>query len=52
HFSGLVKPSGKITLSGILQEQLELVLEAYGEYFDELKTTRKDQWCRVDGIRK
>ena len=52
HFSGLVKPGGKITLSGILQEQLELVLEAYGEYFDELKTTRKDRWCRVDGIRK
>jgi ribosomal protein L11 methyltransferase len=52
HFSGLVKPSGKITLSGILQEQLEIVLETYSKYFDELTVTQKDQWCRVDGIRK
>ncbi len=52
HFSGLIKPGGKITLSGILQEQLELVLEAYSKYFDGLKATRKDRWCRVDGIRK
>ena len=31
HLSGLVKSSGKITLSGILQEQLDMVLEAYSE---------------------
>ena len=52
HFSGLVKSDGKITLSGILQEQLDMVLEAYGEYFSCLEVTQKDQWCRVDGIRK
>ena len=52
HFSGLVKSGGKITLSGILQEQLDMVLEAYGEYFSCLEVTQKDQWCRVDGIRK
>ncbi len=52
HFSGLVKPGGKITLSGILQEQLNSVLEAYSEYFVELTPTQKDQWCRVDGVRK
>ena len=52
HFSGLVKPDGKIALSGILQEQLTMVLETYSEYFNELIVTRKDEWCRVDGIRK
>jgi ribosomal protein L11 methyltransferase len=52
HFSGLVKPGGKIALSGILQEQLTMVLEAYSEYFDELAVTQKDEWCRVNGIRK
>jgi len=52
HFSGLVKSGGKIALSGILQDQLDKVLEAYSKYFDDLKATQKDEWCRVDGIRK
>ena len=52
HFSALVKSGGKITLSGILQEQLEMVLEAYNENFSDLKVKQKDDWCRVDGIRK
>ncbi len=52
HFSGLVKPDGKIALSGILQEQLTMVLETYSEYFNELTVMQKDEWCRVDGIRK
>jgi ribosomal protein L11 methyltransferase len=52
HFSDLVKSGGKITLSGILQEQLDMVLEAYSENFSDLKVTQKDEWCRVDGVRK
>ncbi len=52
HFSGLVRTGGKIMLSGILQEQLDMVLEVYSEYFIDLKVAQKDQWCRVDGIRK
>ncbi|MBT4923596.1 MAG: methyltransferase, partial [Candidatus Thioglobus sp.] len=52
HFSSLVKPGGKIMLSGILQEQLKLVLEAYNKYFYGLIVKQKDGWCRVDGIRK
>jgi ribosomal protein L11 methyltransferase len=52
HFSALVKSGGKITLSGILQEQLEMVLETYNENFSDLKVKQQDDWCRVDGIRK
>ena len=52
HFSDLIKSGGKITLSGILQEQLDMVLEAYSENFSDLKVMQKDEWCRVDGIRK
>lgn len=52
HFSGLVKSGGKITLSGILQEQLDMVLEAYSKYFIELTATQKEQWCCVNGVRK
>jgi ribosomal protein L11 methyltransferase len=52
HFSGLVKSDGKITLSGILQEQLEMVLDAYAGSFKNLVVEQKNEWCRVDGIRK
>ena len=52
HFSELIKSGGKITLSGILQEQLDMVLEAYSENFGDLKVKQKDEWCRVDGVRK
>ena len=52
HFSNLVKSGGKIALSGILHDQLKMVLDAYSEYFNELQVTQKDDWCRVDGKRK
>ncbi len=52
HFSTLIKTGGKIVLSGILHEQLEMILNAYGEYFADLKVAQKDDWCRVTGIRK
>jgi len=51
-FSGLVKSGGRIVLSGILEEQLEMILEAYKEDFSQLEVKQKDEWCRVSGIRK
>ena len=50
-FSGLVKEGGGIVLSGILDEQLEVILEAYKGHFDYLKVQQKDEWCRVSGTR-
>ncbi len=52
HFSGLVKTGGKIALSGILQDQLDMVINTYSEYFDNLTIIQKDDWCRIDGTRK
>lgn len=52
HFSNLVKQGGEIALSGILKDQLPIVLEAYGEYFEALEVEKKDEWCRVNGKRK
>ncbi len=52
HLSALVKTGGSIVLSGILHEQLELILQAYGEYFSDLNVVQKDDWCRVSGVRK
>ncbi|MGE4595137.1 MAG: 50S ribosomal protein L11 methyltransferase [Gammaproteobacteria bacterium] len=50
-FSGLVKEGGSIVLSGILDEQLEMILEAYKGHFDGLEVQKKDEWCRVSGAR-
>ncbi|WPE16229.1 50S ribosomal protein L11 methyltransferase [Candidatus Thioglobus autotrophicus] len=52
HFSQLVKPGGSIALSGIMQDQLPMILEAYGVYFEALEVAQKDEWCRVSGQRK
>ena len=52
HFSILVKSGGKLVLSGILHEQLEIILDAYGEYFSALKVVQKEDWCRINGVRK
>ena len=50
-FSDLVKEGGNIVLSGILYEQLEMILEAYKGHFDGLEVQQKDEWCRVSGTR-
>ncbi len=52
HLSSLVKPGGKVVLSGILDEQLAKIDDAYGRYFDALNVVKKDKWLRVDGVKK
>lgn len=51
-FSTLVKPNGKIVLSGILQEQVRDVISAYEPYFFLSPITEQDGWVRVDGIKR
>jgi len=52
HFAHLVKPGGRIALSGIMDNQLAIILEAYGEYFQDLQVVQKDEWCCVSGQRR
>ncbi|WP_201340261.1 50S ribosomal protein L11 methyltransferase [Isorropodon fossajaponicum symbiont] len=52
HFSRRIKSGGKIVLSGILQDQVEIILDTYGHYFLTLSVKQKGDWCCVDGIRK
>lgn len=52
HFSNLVKANGRIALSGIMEKQLPMILETYGEFFTDLKVSKKDEWCCVSGQRK
>ena len=48
----LVKPNGKILLSGILPEQIDNILTAYSTHFDCDTPTIKDEWVRVTATKR
>lgn len=43
----LLKPQGLIVLSGILQEQTDLVITAYSKWFKNFTVVNKDGWVRI-----
>jgi len=49
--TALVRPGGRLALSGILAEQAEEVRAAYGDAFDLDPTAEKDGWVRISGVR-
>jgi len=49
--SNLVKPQGKLVLSGILQEQADSVKNQYQTVFTMKAMTTQDDWCRLDGCK-
>ncbi|MNC67659.1 Ribosomal protein L11 methyltransferase [compost metagenome] len=48
----LVKPGGRLALSGILAEQAEEVRAAYADAFDLDPTAVKEGWVRISGVRR
>jgi ribosomal protein L11 methyltransferase len=50
-FSKIVKPNGTIVLSGILEEQVEKVLDCYAKNFNNIKTANKGEWFRMCATR-
>ena len=51
--ASMLKPGAKLGLSGILSWQGEDVVEAYSEYFDDVKVEKeKGGWVLVTGTRK
>ncbi len=50
-FSETVKPSGTIVLSGILEEQVEKVIDCYSKNFNNFKTDNKSEWFRISASR-
>jgi len=50
----LVKsPGGEVGMSGILTSQADMVISAYGEYFDDVKVAGEDGgWVLITGRRK
>lgn len=50
-FAKLVKPGGKIVLSGLLADQTESVLVSYRQWFDMDAAAVKQEWVRLTGTR-
>ncbi|MGB1412362.1 MAG: 50S ribosomal protein L11 methyltransferase [Candidatus Pseudothioglobus sp.] len=51
-FSEIVKPNGTILLSGILQHQIENILDCYSKNFNNFKNSNKNEWYRISASRK
>lgn len=52
NISTLVKPQGRLCLSGILTTQSESVFTAYSGKFLLDPVAEKEEWCRISGLRK
>jgi len=50
--TALVKPAGRLALSGILAEQAEEMRAAYADAFELDPTAEKDGWVRISGTRR
>jgi ribosomal protein L11 methyltransferase len=50
-FAEIVKPNGTILLSGILEEQVEKVLDCYSKNFNNIKIANKNEWFRISAKR-
>ena len=46
------KPHGKIALSGILKEQIEMLTEIYSTWFDLNKPIEREGWILLSGTKK
>jgi ribosomal protein L11 methyltransferase len=47
-----VRPGGAAVLSGILSTQAGQVAERYGEWFEMRAPAVRDEWVRLEGVRK
>ncbi|VAW98899.1 Ribosomal protein L11 methyltransferase [hydrothermal vent metagenome] len=52
HLASLIKPKGKIALSGILSEQADDVLNAYSSLFDITLFKQQNDWVCLSGTKK
>ncbi len=48
---GHVKPGGKLVLSGLLQEQIDEVRDAYQADFQFAAAAIRENWVRLDGVK-
>jgi ribosomal protein L11 methyltransferase len=51
-FAGLLRSGGSLVLSGILDSQADTVAAAYADAFDMAPPVQREEWVRLDGLRK
>lgn len=51
-FASHLNSGGILVLSGILQEQVTRVLEAYSTTFEQLQVDQEEEWVRIVGLKK
>jgi ribosomal protein L11 methyltransferase len=51
-FASLVSAGGRLVLSGILRNQAEAVATTYAPWFDIAPAVVRDDWARLDGVRR
>lgn len=51
-FASLVPAGGRLVLSGILRNQAEAVATTYAPWFDIAPAVVRDDWARLDGVRR
>ncbi len=52
HFANLLKPGGRLVLSGLLENQIDEVAAAYAGQFTLAEPAIEGDWVRLDGVRK
>jgi ribosomal protein L11 methyltransferase len=52
HFANLLKPGGRLVLSGLLENQIDEVAAAYTGQFTLAEPVIEGDWVRLDGVRK
>jgi len=48
----LIKPTGKLALSGILEQQAAELIETYGQWFAMDAAQVKEEWARLSGTKR
>lgn len=51
-FAGRVRSGGWVVLSGILENQVQPLLQAYGNWFEMAPAVTWDGWTRLEGVRR
>jgi ribosomal protein L11 methyltransferase len=51
-FSARVRAGGRLVMSGILRNQAEAVATTYAPWFDIAPVVVRDDWVRLDGVRR
>lgn len=50
-FAGIIRPGGRVVLSGLLEEQVDDIVKTYSKWFDMTTPVIRNNWALVEGRR-